>query len=215
MKFTKEEAYKELVGKLTAKGEALNLSERTTKRFLETLMKKLVNDETELSDFIKDVYDDFKELDGNYRKDNSDFIKRWNEEHPTPQTPPNASTPKKDEEKSDLEKRLEAMEKELESKKKTEIIDGIRNNLLVTMKSKGITDEEWAKEFISEINITEDFDVETKAESYLKIFNKSHANVASNITPFGSSTGDTSKSELAAIKAFREKKLKEQGLLKD
>lgn len=215
MKFTKEDAYKDLVGKLTAKGEALNLSERTAKRFLETLMKKLANDETELSDFMKDVYDDFKELDGNYRKDNSDFIKKWNEEHQPSTTPPVTPTVKTEGEKTDLEKRLEAMEKELESKKKSEIISGIRNNLLATMKSKGITDEEWAKEFISEINITEDFDVEAKAESYLKIFNKSNATVTPNVTPHGSSGGDASKSEFAAIKAFREKKLKEQGLLKD
>lgn len=211
MKFTKEEAYKELVGKLTAKGEALNLSERTAKKFTETLMKRLANDETELSDFINESFPDFKELDGQVRKDKADFIKKWNEEHPeTPPVPPPAAG-----EKTELEKRLEAMEKELENKKRSETISGIRDNLLATMKSKGITDEEWAKTFVSEINITEDFDVEAKAESYLKIFNKTNAIVTPNVTPHSSSGGDASKSEFAAIKAFREKKLKEQGLLKD
>ena len=44
MKFTKEDAYKELVKLMTAKGEALNLSSRSINEQLEKLMPLLAND---------------------------------------------------------------------------------------------------------------------------------------------------------------------------
>ena len=44
MKFTKDEAYKELVAKMTAKGEKLNLSERSVNEQLETLISFISNE---------------------------------------------------------------------------------------------------------------------------------------------------------------------------
>ena len=52
MKFTKDEAYKDLVAKMTAKGEKLNLSDRSINEQLETLMTLIANDETELNDLL-------------------------------------------------------------------------------------------------------------------------------------------------------------------
>ena len=46
MKFTKEDANKELVRLMTEKGEKLNLSERSINEHLDNLMPLLANDET-------------------------------------------------------------------------------------------------------------------------------------------------------------------------
>ena len=53
MKFTKDEAYKELVVRMTAKGEKLNLSERSVNEQLETLISLIANEEMELTDFVE------------------------------------------------------------------------------------------------------------------------------------------------------------------
>ena len=73
-------------------------------------------------------------------------------------------------------------------------------------------------DFIEEISITEDFDVDAKADAYLKIYNKSQAGQTGNgSTPFGSSSngGDPNKKDpLAAARAIIEQRNKErEGLL--
>lgn len=185
MKFTKEQAYKELVAKMTARGEKLALSERTINGQLDTLIQFIANDETELDDFIGKVLPSFQNLEGQYRKDNSDFIKQWEQDHPV--VKPNANPEPKDNKDDDytkkLEERLAALEaKNAEAEKKTRISNK-KAELLSAMKSKGIKDEDWAKTFIAEINVTEDMDIEAKAESFLKIYNKSKASYDGGGTP--------------------------------
>jgi glutaredoxin len=52
MKFTKEQAVEQLKGLLTEGGKTLHLSDRTINENIDDLIPLLVNDETELSDFI-------------------------------------------------------------------------------------------------------------------------------------------------------------------
>ena len=65
MKFTKDEAYKELVARMTAKGEKLNLSERSINEQLENLISLVATDETEMSDFVEKILPLIKTADNN------------------------------------------------------------------------------------------------------------------------------------------------------
>ena len=221
MKFTKEEAFEKLKGILTNNGKkTLRMSEKSIEKQLETLMPLVSNEEMELSDFVEKVKNTFSVMNSNVEKDNSDFVKEWEKNHPAPEPP--KSEPKKDDDQNDamaaLLKRIDELEKKNAERDKEVILAQKRKDLLKAMKDKGIKDENWSKSFIEEISITEDFDVDAKADAYLKIYNKSQAGQMGNgSTPFGSSFngGDPNRKDpLAAARAIIEQRNKErEGLL--
>ena len=221
MKFTKEEAFEKLKGLLTNNGKKdLQMSERSVNEQLEVLMPLIANDEMELDDFIGKVKTSFEVMNSNAKKDNSDFVKEWEKNHPVAEPPKN--DPPKNNEPSGamaaLLKRIDALEKKNAERDKEAILVQKRKDLLKAMKDKGIKDENWSKSFIEEISITEDFDVDAKADAYLKIYNKSQAGqTGSGSTPFGSSSngGDPNRKDpLAAARAIIEQRNKErEGLL--
>lgn len=221
MKFTKEEAFEKLKGLLTNNGKKdLQMSERSVNEQLEVLMPLIANDEMELDDFIVKVKTSFEVMNSNAKKDNSDFVKEWEKNHPVTEPPKN--DPPQNNEPSDamaaLLKRIDELEKKNAERDKEVVLAQKRKDLLKAMKDKGIKDENWSKSFIEEISITEDFDVDAKADAYLKIYNKSQAGQTGNgSTPFGSSSngGDPNKKDpLAAARAIIEQRNKErEGLL--
>ena len=221
MKFTKEEAFEKLKGLLTNNGKKdLQMSERSVNEQLEVLMPLIANEEMELDDFVGKVKTSFEVMNSNAKKDNSDFIKEWEKNHPVTEPPKN--DPPKNNEPSDamaaLLRRIDELEKKNAERDKEVVLAQKRKDLLKAMKDKGIKDENWSKSFIEEISITEDFDVDAKADAYLKIYNKSQAGqTGSGSTPFGSSSngGDPNKKDpLAAARAIIEQRNKErEGLL--
>ena len=221
MKFTKEEAFEKLKGLLTNNGKKdLQMSERSINEQLEVLMPLIANDEMELDDFIGKVKASFEVMNSNAKKDNSDFIKEWEKNHPVTEPPKN--DPPQNNEPNDamaaLLKRIDKLEKKNAERDKEAVLVQKRKDLLKAMKDKGIKDENWSKSFIEEISITEDFDVDAKADAYLKIYNKSQAGqTGSGSTPFGSSSngGDPNRKDpLAAARAIIEQRNKErEGLL--
>lgn len=197
MKFTKEDAYKDLVGKMTANGEKLNLSDRSINEQLETLISIVASDETELSDFVEKTLPFFKTANANVRNDVSAGINKYKEENPVVKT----TDDKKDPEpvkaggadaKSALELRMEALEQQLADAKREKQLVDIKANVFAKMKEKGVKDKEWVNTLLSEVNITDDFDVDAKVESYLNLYNKSKAQVETNATPdtAGGGNGD-------------------------
>lgn len=218
MKFTKEDARKELVGKLTARGETLNLSERSINEQLETLIGIVANDETELGDFVEKVTPIIVTANANVRTDIADGIKKYKEENPI--TPPKKE--EKKEEKEDvvdekyeaLLKRLEVMEnahKEAETKKK---VKSLKEDFIAKAKEKGVKNENWLKDYAEEITIGEDFDVEAKADSCLKFYNKFKSKTNSDITPEdgGGDNKDAQKYLNEVIKAAAAKAKSESAL---
>lgn len=187
MKFTKEEAVKALTAKMTETGEALPLSERTIGAHVDTLMR-FIGEDVELDTFVDDFLPDFKTLAGQMRKDNSDFIKKWEEEHPIktePKKVDKGSNDSKSEYEKALEARLAALEaKSLESERLQKVATK-KNELIEAMKTKGLKDQEWAEAMLSEVSITEDMDVNEKADAFVKIYNKSRASVEPTKTPKG------------------------------
>lgn len=221
MKFTKEEAFEKLKGILTNNGKKpLRMSEKSIEKQLETLMPLVANDEMELTDFVDKVKSTFSVMNSNAEKDNADFVKEWEKNHPTSEPPKDEpkDKPAPDDATAALLKRIEELEKKNAEREKEVTLTQKRKDLLKAMKDKGIKDEQWAKDFISEISITEDFDIDAKADAYLKIYNKSQAGQTGNgATPFGSSSngGDPNKKDpLAAARAIVEQRNKErEGLL--
>lgn len=203
MKFTKEDARKELMSKIPNKGQTLNLSERSINEQLDTLIPLIANDETELNDFIEKVLPVFKTADGNVKHDVSVGINDYKNNNPIQQTTPPVE-PKKNETVIDsaneaLLKRLEALESELAESKKNKTIKGLREQLVSEMKNKGVKDDEWIESFVSEINITEDFDVNAKAEHYVGVYNKMNARINPNVTPKGTGGGNADEKRISDV----------------
>lgn len=188
MKFTKEEAYKDLVAKMTTNGEKLNLSERSINEQLENLITLVATEETELSDFVEKVMPLIKTADNNVRNDVSVGINKYKEENPTKGA---TDTTKKDDkvaqknEENDLEKRLIALEKELQDAKHEQYTQSIRKKVIDKLKTKGVTNTEWISNLLSEVVIAEDFDVDGKVDAYLKLYNMSNSNFNPDATPQG------------------------------
>lgn len=194
MKFTKEDAFEKLKGILTNNGKkTLRMSERSINSQLDSLMPLIANEDMELDDFIGKVKDTFSVINSNVEKDNSDFVNQWKKEHPAEKTigkPEPADPPKTDDATALLLKRIEELERKEQARSKDAMIAQKRDDLLKAMEEKGIKDTQWAKDFILEVTVTEDMDVEAKADAYLKIYNKSQAGQTGNgSTPLGSSFG--------------------------
>lgn len=197
MKFTKEDAYKDLVSKIPNKGQTLNLSERSINEQLDTLIPLLANDETELNDFVTKVLPVFKTADGNVKNDVSAGINEYKKNNPVVQTTTQQTSsvvePKVDDTNKELLDRLASLEKEIADSKKAKTISGIRESLISEIKNKGVKDDEWIESFVSEVNITEDFDVNAKAEHYVGVYNKMNARVNANVTPTSTGGGTSDK----------------------
>lgn len=199
MKFTKDDARKELSLQMTAKGEKLNLSERSLNEQLDTLIPLLANEETDLNDFVEKVLPIFKTADANVRNDVSAGINDYKAKNP--------ATPKKEGEKKQevnvtseldaaLEKRIAELEAKLASADRETRVKAKRNEIVSKLKEKGVKDEEWANSLLSEISIEDDIDVDAKVASYISLYNRAKASYDPNATPGGANGGGNTKKEL-------------------
>lgn len=206
MKFTTEQAVEALRSELTNKGrKTLHMSERTLAKQAEILVKKLANDETGLPEFVADAIEILNEFEGDARKKNSDFAK-YRELHPDtdPSNPPAGTEPPKPTENPELKAALERIaaleKKEAEAAQRASIAQK-RKDITAKLKEKGVKDEEWLNNLLSEVNITEDFDVDAKAESFVKLYNKSVANGGNSVPPANPNGGGNDTALAQSIKA--------------
>jgi hypothetical protein len=209
MKFTKEDACKDLMSKIPTKGETLQLSERSINEQLETLMPLLANEETELADFITSVLPIFKTADANVRANVSAQVKEYKEKNPI-QEPPKKQEPskKEDDEVAKLLERINALEQKNADNEKAKALAKRRSDVTAIMKEKGVKDGEWINDFLEAVSLDgEDFDAATRAESYVKIYNKTKSKVNKNLSPEESEGGGGDdakriKSKIEAAKAY-------------
>ena len=205
MKFTKDQAHKELVARMTAKGEKLNLSERSINEQLDTLISLVATEESELSEFIDKCLPLFKTADANIRNDVSGGIKAYIEANPhkaddNKKTNPTKVETKVDDANAELLKRLESLEAELSTAKKEKQIADIRKDVIAKMKEKGVKDDEWITDFLSEIAITEDFDTDVKVDNYVKFYNKTKSTINTDVSPDDATGGSKRNTINDAIK---------------
>lgn len=178
MKFTKGDAYKELVAKMTAKGEKLNLSERSINEQLEKLISLIANEETELADFIEKSLPFFKTADANVRNDISVGIKDYIDKNPKEE--PKPQEPKGQEGNEELRKvldRLESLEKRNSELETAELIKQKKKEIKSYLKEKGVKNEDWISEMLEQISISKDTEVQSKSESLLGMYNKLFAGI--------------------------------------
>lgn len=199
MKFTKEEANKELVAKMTAKGEKLNLSQRSMNEQVEHLYTLIANEEMELADFVEKVLPFVKTSDANVRNDVSQGIKDYKNQNPIVEPKKDPIVEPKDPNKLLLE-RLEALEKKNRENELKLHNQNIKSNLSSKMKELGIKNAKWIDMMLENVAITEDFDVDTNATKYLELYNTMQADVDPSVTP-NSTQGGKQDYTTNAIKA--------------
>ena len=199
MKFTKEQLLDALKAKLTANGKHLSISEKTIKSLSDSHYDLLVSEETEISDLVSKILPQYVSLNGNYEKDNADFIKKWKEDHPEPKPKPNdASNPGNDipsEVEKKLLERLEALERKEAEAEAARLTSVKRGELLDKFKEKGISDDKWINAYLKKLSISKDTDIEAETADALDFYNLSHANSGGRNTPGnsgGNNNGDIS-----------------------
>ena len=190
MKFTKEDANKELVARMTAKGEKLNLSQRSMNEQVEHLYTLIANEEMELVDFVDKVLPFVKTSDANVRNDVSQGIKDYKSQNPIVDK---TKDPTKNVEPTDANKelleRLEALEKKNRENELKLHNQNIKSNLSSKMKELGIKNAKWIDMMLDNVSITEDFDVDANAKKYLELYNTMQADVDPSVTPNATNGG--------------------------
>lgn len=201
MKFTKEDASKALVARMTAKGEKLNLSQRSMNEQVEHLYTLIANEEMELADFVEKVLPFVKTSDANVRNDVSQGIKDYKTQNPIvePKKEPIVKVEPTDPNKELLE-RLEALEKKNRENELKLHNQNVKSNLSSKMKELGIKNAKWIDMMLDNISITDDFDIDTNAKKYLELYNTMQADVDPSVTP-NSTQGGRQDYTTNAIKA--------------
>lgn len=193
MKFTKDDARKDLMSKIPSKGETLQLSERSINEQLETLMPLLANEETELDDFVSRVLPIFKTADANIRANVSAQVREYKEQNPVPQPTKKQEGGKvEDDALKALLTRIDELEAKNAQNERIATLANRKTEVVGKMKEKGCKDEEWIETFMSVVNLEgEDFNAENLADQYIGVYNKSKSKYNPDITP--SSTGGGKK----------------------
>lgn len=207
MKFTKEQAFEKLKSILTNSGKKpLRMSEKSINEQLETLIPLIADEEIELDDFVNKVKPTFETMNANAGHDQSTFVKEWEKNHPVPKKDDDDDDDDKNGEggggsgdKDPMKKLLKRIE-ELENKEKEREMEQLskkkNKELLSALKKKGVDDDEWSKAMLEEITITPETDVESKAETLLKLYNKSKS-TTTRFTPGDPNADDKPKDVFA------------------
>ena len=210
MKFTKEEAIKELKSQLSSKVEKIDKWERTITENVETLIALVGEDSTiELSDFVAKAIPLFNTTQGMLRKENADVAKGLEQQinelkaQFEKKEPPKSKEKEPNDDVKALLQRLETLENESKAAKLKVKLQDVRKSLIGKLKEKGVKDNEWANLMLDNITLTEDLDIDTKADDLLKLYNKSHSATNKVVTPNGTGSGDdNNKSEFDDVKAL-------------
>ena len=192
MKFTKEEFSEELKKLLTDNGKKpMVQSERTFNASVERIFKRLekFDDESELDSAVADYLPDFQEIEGNMRKDNSDFVKKWEKEHNNSSDNSNEGGSKNgnnaaegNSELSELLKRMGMIEDLLAKQRLAETISSKKKQLKKALKKDGVEDDEWIEKYIAKLNIDEETDIDEEKDDAIALFNLGNSQVPKNVT---------------------------------
>ena len=191
MKFTKEEFSEELKKLLTDNGKKpMVQSERTFNASVERIFKRLekFDDESELDSAVTDYLPDFQEIEGNMRKDNSDFVKKWEKEHKNSSDNSNEEGRKNgnnaaegNSELSELLKRMGMIEDLLAKQRLAETISSKKKQLKKALKKDGVEDDEWIEKYIAKLNIDEETDIDDEKDDAIALFNLGNSQVPKNV----------------------------------
>lgn len=185
MKFTKEEAGKEIAAKLSKSVENIDAWDRTIRENVETLWGILGEEnEIELNDFVSKSLPLFNTTAGFMRKTNADLAKSYEEK--IEQLKKNQPIPPTPDPNKDLIERLAALEKANEEQKTKLAIETKRKELTDKLKDKGVKDAKWINDLFSLVSVQADTDVDAEVDKYVNLYNSSRSRYNSNVTPSSS-----------------------------
>lgn len=216
MKFTKQQAIEALKAKVPAKDKELDLERTITEAVDNCLAFVGEESEMELNDFVEKAWKSVKSSIGLAHNENSKVAQKLKDQIAELQRKIDGKEPHKTDDddksiktedptlKAMLEK-MSALEQKLAAKDAEETIAEKRQQLIAKM-GESIKDKDWIEDYLSEISITAETDVEAKAKDYVAFYNKTHAK-GGKVTPqsTGNDDDDNSnvKSTVAAAAALK------------
>lgn len=212
MKFTKNELSEALKGKLTNNGKKhLSMSSRTFNRMVEKIYSRLEKREAEdeLDDIVEDYIEDFEEVEGDFRKRDSDHAKEKKEWEQSKKDDdddePNKKEP--DDKLDKLLKEIQEMKLERENEKAARSAKEKKSQLYSLLKEKGVS-KEYLEDYDDAISVDKDTDIEALAEKWEKRYNKHKASDDNHYTPGKSGgKGDDDETQFNDIVKLRKQAL--------
>lgn len=166
---------------------------------LDTLMPLVANDDTELEDFANSVLPTFRTANLNIKNDVSVGVNKYKEENPIV-SPKQTQTPPKveeDEATKALKEQLAALQRRLDDADRAKKETDTRKDFIAKVKEKGVKDSDWVKSYVSELTIGDDFDIEARVDTCVKLYNKGKAATGKNVTNPEGAGGDGDDSDKA------------------
>lgn len=201
-RFTKEQAIKALEAKIPAKDKELDLG-RTISEAVDNSLELIGEDsEMELEDFVAKVFKQVKTSIGLTHSENSKVAQKMQSQLDELQKKiDEKSGQNKDAEDGDgngnenkeikaMMEKIAKMEEKLAAKETADTVAEKRRQLIAKM-SEDIKDNEWIEDYLAEINVTADTDVEAKAKDYVAFYNKTHTK-GGKVTPKSTDGGEDS-----------------------
>ena len=201
-RFTKEQAIKALEAKIPAKDKELDLG-RTISEAVDNSLELIGEDsEMELEDFVAKVFKQVKTSIGLTHSENSKVAQKMQSQLEELQKKIDGkSGQKKDDGDGDgsgnenkeikaMMEKIAKMEEKLAAKETADTVAEKRKQLIAKM-SEDIKDNEWIEDYLAEINVTADTDVEAKAKDYVAFYNKTHTK-GGKVTPKSTDGGEDS-----------------------
>ena len=216
MKFTKQQAIEALKAKVPAKDKELDLERTITEAVDNCLAFVGEESEMELNDFVEKAWKSVKSSIGLAHNENSKVAQKLKDQIAELQRKIDGKEPPKtdDDDKSiktddptlkAMLDKMSALEQKLAAKDAEATIAEKRQQLIAKM-GESIKDKDWIEDYLSEISITAETDVEAKAKDYVAFYNKTHAK-GGKVTPqsTGNDEDDNSnvKSTVAAAAALK------------
>ena len=206
MKFTKEQAIKELVAKIPTKDKDLDLG-RTISEAVDNSIELIGEDsEMELKDFVEKAWKQVKTSIGLTHSENSKVANKMQSQIDELQKKVGEKNKKIDDTSEDdpkvkaLQDELETIKKRFAAEDKEKSIAEKRSAIIDKM-SESIKDKDWINDYMSQITVTEETDVDAKAQDYIAFYNKTQANVVRRSTTPKQTGGDEPQNDVKNVVA--------------
>lgn len=222
MKFTKEDAVKNLAAKFLEKDKDIDLS-RTINEQVENMLALVGDDESlELDKFVSVAEKAIKTSIGLARFETSSAVKKKDVEiddlkkkitatEPKPPVEPNKTNQDNPELKAILE-RLQTLESERSAEITKGKISEKRKSLIEKIKADGVKNTDWISDMVNNASVTEEMDVDAESKKYVEMYNKYFANTPIDIAP-KSPNKDSDLSKNPVLEMVRQKQKAKNGTI--
>lgn len=207
MKFTKEKAIEELKAKIPTKDKDLDLG-RTISEAVDNSIELIGEDsEMELKDFVEKVWKQVKTSIGLTHSENSKVATKMQGQIDELQKKVNEKDPKPDGKGNDVDPKVKALQDEVDNLKKRFADEDKEKSIaekraaIIAKMAESIKDKDWINDYMSQITVTEETDVDAKAKDYVAFYNKTQANTVRRSTTPKQTGGDDNQNDVKSVVA--------------